>query len=369
MPGDTIGFGVLGSGNMARVYTDALTTQVTGGRVVAVALGSRAADLAADVGAEAEPDAASLLARDDVDVVIIATPHSTHRSLGVEAAYAGKHIYLEKPMARTVEECDAIISAARANRVTVTVAKQTRHMEAAMKAKELIEDGAIGEVRIIRAMSPFSDFGLPAGHWLNDLDEGDCFLDWGSHACDAFRWYTESNATRVYADYANFGAIDARWPTALVQIRMASGAICQAFLSYEIPEPGLGSGANNQYLIIGAKGMIEWDLDTVRMTRVVPSARPPEEPGSIGFFVNPSTTSAVWETVLELPSWTKPTWDPRAARRVGNTARQVQAFINALQGGYEPRVTAADGRAAIEMTEAASRSAATGRAINLPLGD
>ena len=44
-------------------------------------------------------------------------------------------------------------------------------------------------------------------------------------------------------------------------------------------------------------------------------------------------------------------------------------IINALQGGYEPRVTAADGRAAIEMTEAASRSAATGRAINLPLAD
>ncbi len=367
MSGETIGFGILGSGNMARVYADALSTRVTGGRVVAVALGSRAEALAPEYGAVAEPDAASLLARDDVDVVVVATPHSTHRSLGVEAAYAGKHVYLEKPMARSVEECDAIISAARANRVTVTVAKQTRHMETAMRAKELIEDGAIGDVRIIRAMSPFSDFGLPSDHWLNDLGEGDCFLDWGSHACDAFRWYTESDASRVYADYANFGAIDARWPTALVQVRMTSGAICQAFLSYEVPEPGLGSGSNNQYLIIGAKGMIEWDLDVLRMTRVVSPTRPPEEPGSVGFFVNPSTSGAAWETVLELPSWTRPTWDPRSARRVGNTARQVQAFINALQGGYEPRVTAADGRAAIEMTEAASRSAATGQAVHLPL--
>ena len=136
-----------------------------------------------------------------------------------------------------------------------------------MKAKELIEDGAIGDVRIIRAMSPFSDYGLPSDHWLNDPGEGDCFLDWGSHACDAFRWFTESDATRVYADYANFSAMDARWPTALVQIRMASGAICQALLSYEIPEPGLGSGSNNQYLIIGGRGMIEWDLDTCRPAR------------------------------------------------------------------------------------------------------
>ena len=341
----TIGFGILGSGNMARVYADALATQVTGGRLVAVALGSRAEALGPEYGAEVEPDEGALLARPDVDVVVIATPHSTHRELGVQAAYAGKHIYLEKPMARTVEECDAIISAARANKVQVTVAKQTRHMEMAMRAKDLIEDGAIGDVRIIRAMSPSSAFGLGPDHWLNDPGEGDCFLDWGSHACDAFRWFTDSDATRVYADFANFTAIDARWPTASVQIRMVSGVICQALLSYEIPEPGLGSGSNTQYQIIGGRGMVDWDLDTCRVAR-----------------------DGRWETVLELPSWTRP-WDPRAPRRIGNTARQVQAFIGALSGGYEPRVSAADGRAAIEMTQAASLSAATGRAIHLPLGE
>jgi predicted dehydrogenase len=345
MSGDTIGFGILGSGNMARVYADALATQVTGGRFVAVALGSRAAALGPEYGADVEASAEALLARPDVDVVVITTPHSTHRSLGVEAAYAGKHVYLEKPMARSVEECDAIIGAARANRVTVTVAKQTRHMEMAMKAKELIEDGAIGDVRIIRAMSPFSSFGLGPEHWLNNPEEGDCFLDWGSHACDAFRWFTGSEATRVYADYANFSAMDARWPTALVQFRMASGAICQALLSYEIPDPGLGSGSNNQYLIIGGRGMIEWDLDSCRLAQ-----------------------DGAWRTVLELPSWTKE-WDPRSPRRIGNTARQVQAFIGALQEGYEPRITGADGRAAIEMVQAASRSADTGQAIHLPLAD
>jgi predicted dehydrogenase len=368
MPGGTIGFGILGSGNMARVYADALATQVTGARLVAVALGSRAAELAPEYGAAVDESAEALLARPEVDVVVITTPHSTHRDLGVATAAAGKHIYLEKPMARTVAECDAIIEAARAAGVQVTIAKQTRHMQTAMKAKELIEDGAIGDIRIIRAMSPFSDFGLPPGHWLNDPGEGDCFLDWGSHACDAFRWYTESDATRVYADYANFGAIEARWPTALVQARMASGAICQAFMSYEVPEPGLGSGSNNQYLIIGAKGLIEWDLDTLRLGRVTGSTAPLEEPGSIGFFASPASSGGSWETVLSLESWTKP-WDPRHERRIGNTARQVQGFLDALREGYAPRVGAADGRAAIEMTEAASRSAATGQAIHLPLRD
>ena len=364
----TIGFGILGSGNMARVYADALATQVTGGRFVAVALGSRAETLAAEYGAAVEPDAEALLARPDVDVVVIATPHSTHRELGVAAANAGKHIYLEKPMARTVEECDAIISAAKANNVIVTVAKQTRHMEMAMKAKALIEDGAIGDVRIIRAMSPFSDYGLPSDHWLNDPGEGDCFLDWGSHACDAFRWFTGSDATRVYADYANFSAMDARWPTSMVQTRMASGAICQALLSYEIPEPGLGSGSNNQYLIIGGRGMIEWDLDVCRITQTDPPVAESAATGSGGFFASAPKATASWHTVLELPSWTKD-WDPRAPRRIGNTARQVQSFIGSLQEGNPPRVTGADGRAAIEMVQAASLSAETGQAVHLPLRD
>lgn len=338
----TIGFGILGSGNMARVYADALATQVTGGRLVAVALGSRASALAAEHGASAEATAEALLRRPDVAVVIVTTPHSTHRDLAVAAARGGRHVYLEKPMARTVAECDEILAAAREAGVTVTVAKQTRHMQTATRAKELIDEGAIGEVRIIRAMSPFSDYGMPAGHWLTRPEEGDAFLDWGAHACDAFRWYTGSEAVRVYADYANFGQIDALWPTALVQMRMASGAICQAFLSYEVPEPGLGSASNNQYLIIGSRGIIEWDLDTCRLAR-----------------------AGRWETVLDLESWTKP-WQPRHPRRIGNTARQVSAFIAALRSGEAPPVTGVDGRAAIALTEAASRCAATGEAVHLP---
>ena len=84
-----IGFGLLGSGNMARVYGDALTTQSKGGRLVAIALGSRAPALAAEFGVAMEPTAEALLSRKDVNVVVIATPHSTHLALATAAADAG----------------------------------------------------------------------------------------------------------------------------------------------------------------------------------------------------------------------------------------------------------------------------------------
>ena len=140
-----VGFGILGSGNMARVYADALATQVEGGRLVAIALGSRAAALAAEFGVDAEPSAEALLGRPDVDVVVIATPHSTHLPLALAAAAAGKHVYLEKPMALDVAECDQIIDACQRAGVQLTVAKQTRHMEMSMRAKEYIDEGRIGE--------------------------------------------------------------------------------------------------------------------------------------------------------------------------------------------------------------------------------
>src|SRR5215210_1370565 len=95
-----LGFGILGSGNMARVYGDALTRDgvVPRGRLAAIAMGSRAGSLAAEYpGVTAEPTAEALLARPDVDVVVIATPHSTHLPLAKQVAAAGKHVYLEKP--------------------------------------------------------------------------------------------------------------------------------------------------------------------------------------------------------------------------------------------------------------------------------
>jgi predicted dehydrogenase len=340
-----IGFGFLGSGNMATVYADALATQVTGGRFVAVALGSRAESLAATYGAQAEPSAEALLARPDVDVVVIATPHSTHLPLALQTAAAGKHIYLEKPMALDSAECDRIIEACRAAGVHLTVAKQTRHGDPEMLAKQLIDDGAIGDIRYIRPMSPTIGAGFAGGnHWAQDRKEGNAFLDWGCHCCDAIRWLTGSEAVRVSAEFQSFSPHpDAPDPTACVQIRLANGALGQIFMCYEVPPPGYGTNSNNQYSIIGSKGIIEFDLDHLRLGN---------ENG--------------WQTLLELPTWINPL-QPHNPRRIKRSALQVQGFIDALRDGRRPPISGEDGRAAVEMTEAATRSAETGQVVTLPL--
>ena len=346
MSGNPVGFGILGSGNMARVYGDALATQSDGGRLVAVALGSRAAGLAAEFEADVEASAASLVARPDVDVVVIATPHSTHLPLALEAAAAGKHVYLEKPMALDVAECDQIIAACARSGVLLTVAKQTRHMEMSMRAKQYIDEGRIGEILFLRPLSVTPGAGIVnvPQTWPNDPREGDAFLDWGAHACDAIRWFSGAEPVRVYADYENFTGTTPESPTALVQIRLSSKAIAQIVLCYEVGPSGLGTRRNNQYQIVGTEGSIFWDLDRVELV-----------------------TGDRDEHVWQLPSWTLPDFKPRDPRRIGNTARQLDNFIAAVRSGGVPDITGIDGRAAIEMTQAARLSAQTGRAIDIPL--
>jgi predicted dehydrogenase len=344
-----LGFGILGSGNMARVYGDALTREgiVPKGRLVAIALGSRAESLAAEYpGAVAEASAEALLARKDVDVVVVATPHSTHLALCKQVAAAGKHIYLEKPMALDVNECDEIIAAARAANVKLTIAKQTRHMEMSMRAKEHIDNGRIGDLLFLRPQSvtPGHGFENVPQSWPQDPNEGDAFLDWGSHACDATRWITGAEPIRMYADYDNFTGEAMPDATVMAQARMSSGAISHMLMCYEVGPSGFGTRRNTQYLMVGTKGSVFFDLDRCELW-----------------------TGKTDRTVWELPSWTLPDFKPRDPRRIGNTSRQIVPFIDAVLAGQEPPITGEDGRKAIEMTQAARLSAKTGRAIALPL--
>ena len=345
---DTIGFGLLGSGNMARVYADALATQVDGGRLAAVAVGSRAEALAAEFEVDAVASAEDLVARSDVDVVVITTIHSSHLPLALLAAGAGKHVYLEKPMALDVAECDRIIEACRSAGVRLTVAKQTRHMEMSMRAKAYLDEGLIGDLLFLRPMSatPGPGFASIVQHWTDDPGEGDAFLDWGAHACDAIRWFSGSEAVRVYADFENFTGQPLESPSAMVQVRLRNRAVAQILLCYEIGPSGFGTRRNNQYQLLGTEGSIFWDLDRVELV-----------------------TGAREERVWELPSWTLPDFKPRDPRRIGNTARQLDDVVAALRDGRAPTITGEDGRAAIEMTQAARRSARTGRAVDLPLVD
>ena len=93
-------------------------------------------------------DYRELLARDDVDAVFVTSPDYCHEEHAVAAARAGKHVYLEKPMAITIAGCDRILEAARAAGVRLYLGHNMRHFPVVRKMKELIDAGAIGEPKV-----------------------------------------------------------------------------------------------------------------------------------------------------------------------------------------------------------------------------
>ena len=108
-----LGIGLLGSGYMGMTYAECIARFNSRTRLAAVSGGTRAPGLAEKYGVAFEPTYEGLLARPDVQAVLIATPHSVHRAQVEAAAAAGKHVLVEKPMATSVADCTAMIEACR----------------------------------------------------------------------------------------------------------------------------------------------------------------------------------------------------------------------------------------------------------------
>jgi predicted dehydrogenase len=351
-----VGVGVIGSGYMGRTYAACLTRHVPNATLVSVWGGRRAAALAAEFGVEADPSLDALLARQGVEAVVITSPHRAHLPQAVAAAAAGKHVYIEKPMAVSVAECDAIIAACSSAGVQLTVNFVTRFRDAPLAMKRLVDDGRIGDIRMIQMRGVWTGFLLedivdeatgrviiPRKDWAFDPAEGSQFLDWGVHETDAVRWLTSSEAVRAYADYRTFGTPPPVDLSAMVQYTMADGVMVQMLMTYEAPEPGLVP--NDWTRIIGSTGIIEADhYGQVRLA-----------------------AGSDWQVVAEQPAFNF-LGDYLDPNRLKGFAAQVEDFCAAIQDDRAPIVSGLDGRAAVEMVEAADRSAASGQAVSLPLG-
>src|SRR6516162_2279139 len=128
----TRGFGIVGTGVIATIHADAIAmlseTGLADARLVAVTDVARGAAIALATarGCAAEADLDALLARRDVEVVCVCVPSGLHAAIGIQAAKAGKHLVVEKPIDVSLDAADRLIEAARAAGVALTVISQHR---------------------------------------------------------------------------------------------------------------------------------------------------------------------------------------------------------------------------------------------------
>jgi predicted dehydrogenase len=198
---ETVRWGIVGCGDVTEVKSGPALQKAAGSQLVAVM--RRNAAKAEDYARRHRvprwyADADGLINDPEVNAVYVATPPDTHAEYTLRAARAGKPVYVEKPMARTHAECQRMIEACRQEGVPLFVAYYRRALPSFLKVKELVQEGAIGQVRCARLtlLQPLREKEGQVLPWrvVPEISGGGYFFDLAAHQLD-------------YLDYL-FGPID-----------------------------------------------------------------------------------------------------------------------------------------------------------------
>jgi predicted dehydrogenase len=236
-------FGIVGPGKVARLHAAALA-RVPGARLAAVAGRDpeRTRVLAEPHGARADRGLEELLDRRGVDAVILCTPHPLHRDDAIAAARAGVHVVVEKPMALTPEDCDAMIEAARGSGVVLSVISQRRWYPAARRVKAAIDEGRIGEpiIGVVEVLGwrGAEYYAMDAWRGTREGEGGGVLVNQAVHQLDLLTWFM-GPVLDVRSVVANLNHPDLEVEdTAAAVVRFEGGAV-GSILATNSVRPGL----------------------------------------------------------------------------------------------------------------------------------
>jgi predicted dehydrogenase len=196
-----LSLGLIGSGRIARAHLQAARNLPDIVRVAAIA-GRRRDKAEAAARAYNIPtvydDYRQLLRDPAVQAVVITTPNDSHAGIACDAARAGKHILVEKPMALDTHSAEAMVRAAEAAGVTLMVAQSRRFSDAAQTmVRRLPEIGDIFRIHIVFGV-PFAQ--PPTDWWRSSAQAGGLvILLQGSHSLDSIFWWLGRTPTRIFA--------------------------------------------------------------------------------------------------------------------------------------------------------------------------
>jgi UDP-N-acetyl-2-amino-2-deoxyglucuronate dehydrogenase len=189
----TIGIGILGCGNVARIHAEAIK-RVPVLRLVSVCSRSAASAqrLAGLYDVPARADLQEFLADGALDAVAICTPSGSHAELGCAAAQARKHVLVEKPIDVSLEKADALIGACETAGVKLGVALQSRHLDAPRILKSAVDQGRLGRPILCSAYVKWhrTESYYAATPWRGTLalDGGGALINQAIHTLDLLRW-------------------------------------------------------------------------------------------------------------------------------------------------------------------------------------
>ncbi|MBC7234809.1 MAG: Gfo/Idh/MocA family oxidoreductase [Chloroflexi bacterium] len=341
-------FGIIGCGEIA-VQTCAGISAAPNA-TVAMLMDPRPevlADLAEFYGVPTTTQAEEVFSNPDIDAVYIATPHDLHAPLGIQAARAGKHVLVEKPIATNLKDADTLIETCRATGVKLGVAYLAQVDAGAAQARDYIHAGLLGDLIAVRmtALAHKPDYYWQGGYtrrvattWRQSKARagGGILIMNLVHDLNTVRWVTGLEVQRVYAEYDTLATPVEVEDTLGAVLRYTNGAI--GVIQAGSAMPGGAHKDARGPRIYGTKGQIIL-------------GDPP----------------LIYRT--EAPEGSAPnTWSElRYSGPKGDRAEMIRRFAEAVLNGQEPPATGEDGRKALEIIVAAYRSGEMGRPVELPL--
>ena len=289
-------------------------------------------------------DYRKLLEGKNIDVVVVGIPNDLHRAVTEAAAAAGKHIILEKPMAHTLADADAMLAATRKHKVKLMYAETICFSPKYARAKKLVDEGAIGKLYMVKQGEKHSG---PHSDWFYDVERsgGGSLMDMGCHGIEWARWMfgkpkpksVVAHCQRVLHTQRTKGE-----DNSVVILEFEGGGI--AVIEDSWAKQG---GMDDRTEFYGTEGVIYCDL-------LHGSSMETYSAKGYGYAVEKAGQTKGWTfTVFE-------------ETRLYGFPHEMRHFIQCVLNGQTPQETGEDGRATLEIIYGAYESAGTGKKITWP---
>jgi predicted dehydrogenase len=291
-----------------------------------------------------EKDFRKLVERKDVDAVVVGVPNDVHRPVVEAAAKAGKHVILEKPIAHTLADADAMVAACKKHKVKLMYAETICFSPKYVRAKKLVESGAIGKLYMAKQGEKHSG---PHSDWFYDVQRsgGGSIMDMGCHGIEWARWMygkpkpksVLAHCQRVLHTQRTKGE-----DNSVIIVEFEGGGI--AVIEDSWAKHG---GMDDRIELHGDQGVIYCDL-------LHGSSMETYSVSGYDYAVEKAGSTQGWTfTVFE-------------EAHLYGFPHEMRHFIRCILNDETPQETGVDGRTTLEIIYAAYESAGTGKKITWP---
>jgi predicted dehydrogenase len=284
-----------------------------------------------------------------IDAVIVTMETNRHAEFVERAAAAGKHILCQKPMATTLADCDRIIAAVAKHEIKFSMAFQMRHDPVNLKIKELVDQGAVGKIAIVRRrhaipvlLNPNFVDGPTRWH-LDPVANVGMFFDDATHAADWFYWML-GDATSVIAE------ID----SVVTDVSPDDNGI--AIYRFKHGEIGILLNSSTTVAAVGTTEIYGTEGTIIQDYGDSPATSAPRPSDAVPLRMIRAGEDHWTEFKMTIP-----------AGQGERIAAIPRPFVDYVRGLTDATISAQEGRKSVEMVLAAYRSMAEGRRIDLPL--